>query len=181
MRAIEFLMEETNRPYHGYGGDHFYHYTSVENAKNILRDMKLTGNITSKQRSADAQTEHKVVSVTRKWGEATGETSGVTSGITGEKKKHDVIFILDRKKVEHNYKTIGVSHSMDTRGSKFPQKPDEMKRWLKPGSRTFDKADTDGDSKISQAEVDAFIAANPHATEKPKGYWKSPKTSTVKR
>ena len=174
MRAIEFLIEETNRPYPGYGGDHLYHYTSVENAKSILRDMSIKGSDSGQQRATRAQTEHKTVSVTRKWGEATGATTGSTDAL-GKIKNRDVIFILDRKKIEIHHKTIGTSHALDTRGSKFPQDPDEMKRWLKPGSRTFDKADTDGDSKISQAEVDAFIAANPHATEKPKGYWKSQK------
>ena len=174
MRLFEIIEKSMHQPYHGYGGDHLYHYTSVEGAKGILRDMNIKGSDLGQQRATAAQTEHKTVSVTRKWGEATGATTGSTDAL-GKIKNRDVIFILDRKKVEHNYKTIGVSHSMDTRGSKFPQDPDEMKRWLKPGSRTFDKADTDGDSKISQAEVDAFIAANPHATEKPKGYWKSQK------
>ena len=100
MRAIEFLIEKSmHQPYHGYGGDHLYHYTSVENAKSILRDMSIKGSTWSKQTSAEAQTEHPTVSVTRKWQEATGETSGSTDAM-GEIKNRDVIFILDRKKIE---------------------------------------------------------------------------------
>ena len=176
MKLFEIIEKSMHQPYHGYGGDHLYHYTSVEHAKSILHDMNIKGSTWSKQTSASAQTEHPTVSVTRKWQEATGETSGVSAGGI-EAKAHDVIFILDRKKIEIHHKTIGVSHSMDTRGSKFPQNARQMKSWLKPGGYSFDRADTDGDKKISQAENDAFMAAT-GSTDKPKGYWKSPKTSS---
>ena len=78
-------------------GNFLYHYTDIDGAKGILSSGHIKAGIG--QTATSAQTKLPSVSVTRDWNYASGKGEDVG-------KNHAVIFILDRRKVENNYKTI---------------------------------------------------------------------------
>jgi|TARA_Y100000034_G_C6848637_1_gene384746 hypothetical protein len=147
MRAIEFLINEVR-------GDHLYHYTNAGAAVNILRTGYIKAGAGS-QLATKAQTKLPTVSVTRDWAYATGKSGNDSPG----QRMQDVVFILDRKKIENNYKTIGTSQSDDTRAGAFntlrPAKRDHI-RSVSPGGEKYKQIDTDNDRSISQDEFKAF-------------------------
>ena len=132
------------------GGNNLYHFSSVDGAKGILSSGHIKAGIG--QTATTAQTKLPSVSVTRDWNYASGKGEDVG-------KDHAVIFILDRRKVENNYKTIGTSQSDDTRAGAFsgmrPSKRDAI-RSISPGGEEYRTIDTDNDRTISQAERQAF-------------------------
>jgi hypothetical protein len=134
------------------GGNNLYHFSSVDGAKGILSSGHIKAGIG--QSATTAQTKLPTVSVTRDWSYAVGDTDTQLGG-----KNHDVIFVLDRQKIENNYKTIGTSQSDDTRSGAFsgmrPGKRDAI-RSISPGGEEYRTIDTDNDRTISQAERDAF-------------------------
>jgi hypothetical protein len=133
------------------GGDNLYHYTSVAGAINILRDKQIKAG-EGTQIATTAQTKLPTVSVTRDWNYAIGQGTDVG-------KTHDVIFILNRRKIENNYKTISTSQSTDTRSGAFntlkPAKRDAL-RSASAGGEKFQQIDTNNDRRISSAERAAF-------------------------
>ena len=147
MRAIEFLIKEVR-------GDHLYHYTNAGAAVSILRTGYIKAGIGS-QLATKAQTKLPTVSVTRDWRYATGQSNNDSAG----QRQQDVVFILDRKKIENNYKTIGTSQSDDTRAGAFsgmrPGKRDAI-RSVSPGGEKYKQIDTDNDRSISQDEFKAY-------------------------
>ena len=151
------------------GGGHLYHYTNIEGAKGILSSGSIRASVG--QVATTAQTKLPTVSVTRDWNYAIGKGENVG-------RAHDVIFILDRQKIEHNYKTIGTSQSSDVRAGAFSGmrsgKRDAI-RSISPGGDEFRTIDTDNDRTISQAEREAFkqaaIDAGPEELEKAQTLW----------
>ena len=146
MKIVE-LMEAV-------GGNNLYHFSSVDGAKGILSSGNINASKHGGQMATIAQTKLPTVSVTRDWSYAVGNTDTQIGGM-----KHDVVFILDRQKIENNYKTIGTSQSTDTRSGAFntlkPSKRDHI-RSVSPGGEKFQQFDTDNDRSISRAERDAF-------------------------
>ena len=165
-----------------------YHYTSVEGAKGILRSGAIDAS-GAPQDATRAQTNLPTVSVTRKWQYATGQDSGVVKGGGGAKKTHDVIFILDRQRIENNYKTIGTSQGVDHRGSAMghargksshtdPERAkdqqerrrkahsDEITRYT-PGGEEYSKVDTNNDGNITPDEKTAHLSTKTGANVGP--------------
>ena len=101
-----------------------------------------------------AQTKLPTISVTRDWRYAIGASDTQIGGMN-----HDVVFILDRQKIENNYKTISTSQSDDTRSGAFSgmrQGKRDAIRSISPGGEEYRTIDTDNDRSISQAEREAF-------------------------
>jgi len=134
------------------GGNNLYHFSSIDGAKGILSSGHIKAGIG--QSATTAQTKLPTVSVTRDWSYAVGNTDTQMGG-----KNHDVVFILDRRKIENNYKTIGTSQSDDTRSGAFSsmrQGKRDAIRSISPGGEQYRTIDTDNNKSISQAEREAF-------------------------
>ena len=167
MRLFEIIEIEGKQQ--NVGGNFLYHYTDIDGANGILSSGHIKAGIG--QTATTAQTKLPSVSVTRDWNYASGKGEDVG-------KNHAVIFILDRRKVENNYKTISTSQSTDTRSGAFSgmrsSKRDAI-RSISPGGDEFRKIDTDNDRTISQAEREAFkkiaAAAGPEELKKAQMLW----------
>ena len=106
MRANEFITEDTN-------GNYLYHSTEdAQTAKSILQSGMLKAS-NSAQNATDAQTKLPVISFGRN---LNYQTNGENVG-----RDYEVVFVIDRAKLEQKYKTLGTSQSDEVRGLAYPQ------------------------------------------------------------
>jgi len=123
------------------GGNYLYHGTNKDAAKNILSGGFFKANTLGQQYATKRQTKLPTVSFTRQLRYLINpDQEGVGSG------DYEVIFVIDRNKLESNYKTMGTSQTPDTTSK-------EGKRALD----RFNSYDVNRDGKVDFKDADQIF------------------------
>ena len=123
------------------GGNYLYHGTNNEAAKNILSCGSFSANTVSQQYATKQQTKLPTVSFTRELQYLLNPDQGNVGG--GD---YEVIFVIDRNKLESNYKTIGTSQTPDTTSKEGKRKLD-----------TFNSYDVNQDGRVDSQDADQIF------------------------
>lgn len=125
------------------GGNYLYHSTQdADTAKKILSSGVFLGSLNSTQPATDAQTSLPTVSFGR-------NLHYQLSGANVDR-DYQVVFVIDRNALENRYKTMGTSHSQDTRG--LAKGGDT--EWLRKSKMFAKYFDTNANGKIDPEELD---------------------------
>jgi hypothetical protein len=126
------------------GGNYLYHSCQdAASAKAILSSGKFLATRSSLQPSGEAQTKLPTVSFSR------SVEYAMSGRVVG--RDYKIIFVVNRQKLEQNYKTLGVTHSLDVRGQGYA--PKATKARVNFANTTADK---NKDGTISQDEINDY-------------------------
>lgn len=121
------------------GGNYLYHSVQdADTAKAILNSGYFLANRSGSQPATDAQTPYPVVSFGR-------NINYQTSGANVDR-DYQVVFVVDRRKLEANYKTLGTSQNQLS-----------TDKWKTMGPRWTKSYDKNGDGKLTVDELPAGI------------------------
>lgn len=136
MRAREFILESIN-------GNYLYHSTEDAATAHKILDSGVFKAGNSKQDAADAQTNLPVVSFGRNL------NYQLNGGDVG--RDYQVVFVVDRSKLESNYKTLSTSQSPMVKGLAFAPKQSAAK------VANATAYDVDHNRNLTSADVDSIF------------------------
>lgn len=110
-------------------GEYMYHFTGVENLKQILKDDRLIG-------SEDAYSKGPYISTARNKSKDIGYPAGML-----DKPKDICCIVLDKRKIRAKYKVIQFD---DTHGKTF----DRKENWYDPTQYVFNPASFEYEDRI---------------------------------